>query len=483
MAAPCKLQGRLFFIFLFSFLFCIFDYIEDRQHLGNTQINLVFRSVCTIFASMNTLTLYELNSIVQELIETEMPDTYWVQGELSEGRVGYGGHFYGELVEKSEKTGAIAAKARVTCWQNIYARVAAKFARATGESLRPGMKVLVEVSVSFHELYGYSLTIQDIDPTDTMGDMARRRQEILQQLEKDGLLHANAELPMPLVPRRVAVVSSASAAGYGDFCNQLEQNEYGFSFKVKLFPAVMQGARVEESLIEALNQIAGEADQWDVVVIIRGGGATSDLSDFDSYPLAACIAQMPLPVITGIGHERDETVLDYVAHTHLKTPTAVASFLIQCMADALAQLDDLQQRMVRSVEMRIMHEEQRLMRLTTLLPTVFRTQYERHSNRLSQLLPRYAMAFRALGERNTHRLDSLAQRLSAASSSKHQRESHRLDLLEQRLTGLDPKSLLQRGYSMTLTTDGQLLRDATKVNPGQTIITHLANGEIKSTVQ
>ena len=413
------------------------------------------------------MTLLELNQLVSETLEGAFPDTYWVQGELSEGRVGYGGHFYGELVErrversKGRSQGAeLVAKARVNCWQNIFACVSAKFARATGESLRPGMKVLVEVSVSFHELYGFSLTIQDIDPAYTMGDMARRRQEILQQLEHDGLLHANGELPMPLLPKRVAVVSSASAAGYGDFCNQLEHNEYGFSFDVKLYPAVMQGARVETSVIEALDQIANEAHLFDVVVIIRGGGATSDLSDFDSYPLAACIAQMPLPVITGIGHERDETVLDHVAHTHLKTPTAVAAFLIQRMVEAQENLETLALRLVDSVRHRLTDEQQRLMHLSTVLPLVFRS----------------------LSERQDHRLDLLLQRLAIAGRSRCQSEQHRLDLFEQRLRGLDPDLLLRRGYSMTLM-DGHLVTNLDTLSEGQELVTRTYQGEITSTIK
>ena len=415
----------------------------------------------------HAMTLLELNQLVAETLEGAFPDTYWVQGELSEGRVGYGGHFYGELVErradspKRRLQGAeLVAKARVNCWQNIFARVSAKFARATGESLRPGLKVLVEVSVSFHELYGYSLNIQDIDPTYTMGDMARRRQEILQQLEHDGLLHANAELPMALLPKRVAVVSSASAAGYGDFCNQLEHNEYGFSFNVKLYPAVMQGARVETSIIDALDQIANEAHLFDVVVIIRGGGATSDLSDFDSYPLAACIAQMPLPVITGIGHERDETVLDHVAHTHLKTPTAVAAFLIQRMVEAQENLETLALRLVDCVRRRLTDEQQRLMHLSTVLPLVFR----------------------GLSERQGHRLDLLLQRLAIASRTRCQDEHHRMDLFEQRLRGLDPDLLLRRGYSMTLV-NGHLLTNLETLSEGQVLVTRTLQGEITSTIK
>ena len=412
------------------------------------------------------MTLCELNSLVRETLEEGLSGTYWVQGELSEGRVGTGGHFYGELVERRPEDqrrrtqGAdLVAKARVTCWQNTYARVSARFARATGESLRPGMKVLLEVAVTFHELYGYSLMIHDIDPSYTLGDMARRRQEILQQLEADGILHDNQALPLPMLPQRIAIVSSPTAAGYGDFCNQLQHNDYGFHFHIQLFPAIMQGTRVEETIIQALLQIADEADQWDVVVIIRGGGATSDLSDFDSYPLAACIAQMPLPVITGIGHERDETVLDHVAHTHLKTPTAVAAFLIQRMAEAQDTLDALAQRLTDSVRRRLADEQQRIIHLATVLP----------------------LTFRGVRERHEHRLEILLQRLAVASRECCRGGQHRLDLLEQRLRGLDPDLLLRRGYSMTLV-DGHLLTDVMQLHAGQEILTRTHQAEITSTI-
>ena len=387
---------------------------------------------------MRAMTLYELNTFVRETIEAGLPDTYWVQGELSEGRAGYGGHFYGELVQKDEQRGTIVAKARVTCWANRYASLAREFESLTGETLRAGLTVMLEVSVTFHQQYGYSLTIQDIDPSYTLGDMARRRQQILRQLEADGILHDNQTLSLPLLARRIAVISSETAAGYGDFCNQLGHNDYSFPFRVRLFPAVMQGNRVEETVISALEQIAGEADQWDVVVIIRGGGATSDLSDFDSYPLAACVAQMPLPVITGIGHERDETVLDYVAHTHLKTPTAVAAFLIDRMGAEALRVEELGQRIGHSVTDRLLNAR--------------------------------------------HLLDLLEQRFKSGMPNALSLHRHRLDLLEQRLKGLDPLLLLRRGYSMTLGPDGRLLRDASQVTEGQTIVTRLEKGEIESTI-
>ena len=406
------------------------------------------------------MTLYELNSLVRDALESGFPDTLWVQGELSEGRVGYGGHFYGELTEKDGRTNAIVARARVNCWANRYGHLSREFREATGETLRAGLTVMLEVTVTFHPQYGYSLNIVDVDPSYTLGDMARRRQQILRQLEADGILHDNQTLPLPLVAQRVAVVSSPTAAGYGDFCDQLAHNDYGFHFHLKLFPATMQGSRVEESVAEALERIAAEAEQWDVVVIIRGGGATSDLSDFDSYPLAACVAQMPLPVLTGIGHERDETVLDHVAHTHLKTPTAVAAFLIQHAADAAGHLDELGERLTRRVTERLAGERQRLARLEAVLP----------------------LSFRSVRERQERRLVLMRQRIVAASRERTASEAHRMALTEERLRGLDPEVLLKRGYSMTLA-GGRLVRDASQVGPGQVIVTRLAHGELTSVVK
>lgn len=408
---------------------------------------------------MQPLTLYQLNTLVKEVIEERLPNRYWVQGELSEGRAGYNGHFYGEMIQKDERTASIIAKARVTCWASMYAALSRTFHEATGETLRAGLTVMVEVSVSFHQQYGYSLTITNIDPSYTLGDMARRRQEILRQLEQDGILHDNQQLSLPLLTQRIAVISSATAAGYGDFCNQLLHNEYGFCFHLQLFPAIMQGQHVPETLIAALQQVAAESEQWDAVVIIRGGGSTSDLSDFDSYPLAACIAQMPLPVITGIGHERDETVLDYVAHTHLKTPTAVAAFLIERLAATSAHVDELSQRISRSVIERISREQQRIIKLASVLP----------------------LAFQTVRQRQEHLLDTILLRISNAHRERHIREQHRLQLLEQRLRSLDPALMLQRGYSMTIV-DGHLLHDASEVLPGQKITTRLAKGTITSIV-
>ena len=405
------------------------------------------------------LTLFELNSLVRDIIEVNFDEEYWVTGELSDVSMpAYGGHFYGELVQKDEDGDHIVARARITCWARIYNMLRLRFQKEAGETLRKGLQVKLLVKVNFHEQYGYSLNVLDIDSTFTLGDLAKRRKEILLQLEKDGILHDNQELPLPRLLRRIAVISSATAAGYGDFCHQLEQNEYGFHFDVKLFPAVMQGEHVPESIISALETVLSE-DVFDLVVIIRGGGASSDLSDFDSYELAACIALYPLPVITGIGHERDETVLDYVAHTKVKTPTAAAAFIIDHQAQEAALLDDLYLRITHSAEERILREKQRLEHKRTVLPLLFTNFIQGKQNRL--LL--------------------LHQRLMTTVGQRLEREQHRLQLMKQRLDSLDPKLLLKRGYTIT-TCGGNIVRSIEGLAEGEVLTTQTENGDIYSKV-
>ncbi len=302
----------------------------------------------SLTASRGSLSLWELQHKVGEVLGKSFPRELWVHGELAEGRANpNNGHFYGELVEK-DADGRTVAKARVNCWRSTFLTLRAYFRKLTGKEFEAGIKVLVCVRVSFNEQYGYSLNIQDVDPNYTIGDAELRRRQTLEKLKEDGLLDANRQLPLPLLTQRIAIISSASAAGYGDFSNHLAHNPQGFGFVTKLFPALMQGEKAPESIIEALDLIASEADKWDAVVIIRGGGAVTDLSDFDSYPLAVAIAQFPLPVITGIGHDRDTTVADCVAHTSLKTPTAVAGFLIDRLQGQADRLEALRKAIASS---------------------------------------------------------------------------------------------------------------------------------------
>ena len=408
---------------------------------------------------MDTLSLYELNRLIRLTLNRGLPEAYWVQAELSEVREAYNGHCYIELVQKSEQGNTFVAKARGAIWANIYKMLKPYFENTTGQRFVAGIKVLLQVSVDYHEQYGLSLTVHDIDPTYTLGDMARRRREILMQLEAEGVLTLNKELSMPLLPQRVAVISAAGAAGYGDFCDQLINNPYGFVFYPRLFSAVMQGDRVEESVIAALDSIASDDKQWDVVVIIRGGGATSDLSGFDTYLLAANCAQFPLPIITGIGHERDDTVLDVVAHTRVKTPTAAAEYLIARMADAADVLNAQVEDLALAVNERMRSEEQRLTHIAAQLPSLFALVYTRQMHRIEQL------------ENNLR--SSLKQLLV--------RETHRLQLMEKVAESASPQLMLQRGYSITRC-GGKVVRDASLLTLGAVLTTEFADGMVQSEV-
>ena len=405
------------------------------------------------------LSLYELNGLVKRSIRTCMPDTYWVQAELSDVRSNYSGHCYLEFVQKDASGNNLIAKARGTIWSNIYKMLKPYFEQETGQAFTSGIKVLVQVSVEFHELYGYSLTVLDIDPTYTVGDMERKRREILRQLEEEGVIDLNKELEMPMLPQRVAVISSATAAGYGDFCNQLANNPRGYGFRTELFPTIMQGERVEESVLSALDAIYQRMDEFDVVVIIRGGGATSDLSGFDTYLLAASCAQFPLPIITGIGHERDDTVLDKVAHTRVKTPTAAAEFLIACMDQLANRLDELAYRLQQGVRNHLMWEHRRMESLKQRIPNA---------------------VYKRIGDAK-YALLSAQRNLKMASRQFLSIKKHRLELLQQRLSDALPEKQLARGYSITLK-DGKAVKDASLLKEGDVVTTRLFNGEVKSEI-
>ncbi len=427
------------------------------------------------------LSLYELNHLVRQNIEGAFKGSYWVRGELAEGRKAANGHFYGELVERNDEGGDIIARARVNCWARTYASVSTNFLMQTGKELTAGLKVMVQVSVTFHEQYGYSLSIQNIDPSYTLGDAAQKRKQIIEQLRKDGLLNANAELPLPLLTQRIAVVSSATAAGYGDFTRQLMENEQGYYFHLQLFPALMQGNGVEQSIINALSQIADEADRWDAVVIIRGGGATTDLSDFDNYPLAAFVAQMPLPVITGIGHDRDTTVLDAVAHTSMKTPTAVAAFLIGQLDRQAELLASMQQRIALAAQQSLLVQNRRMDELLRRLPLAAQRNLTAQRRLLDDLVHRMPLFVSRFTARHTNYLDRLTAQMGSALRMYVQLRSHRLNLISTRLEALDPLLPLARGYSIT-TCQGRLVRSIDDVSAGDVLTTRLKDGTITSDI-
>lgn len=426
------------------------------------------------------LSLYELNGLVRRSIQACLPDEYWVQAELSDVRSNYSGHCYLELVQKDPKSNSLVAKARGMIWSNVFFRLKSYFEEETGQAFVSGIKVLVKVTVGFHELYGFSLTIIDIDPTYTLGDMARRRKEILNRLDAEGILTLNKELDFPELPQRIAVISSATAAGYGDFCNQLENNIYGFQFFMRLFPAVMQGDKVESSIIAALDAINAEIDSWDVVVIIRGGGATSDLSGFDTYDLAVNCAQFPLPIITGIGHERDDTVLDMISHTRVKTPTAAAEFLIARFAEAAGRLEKCVSFLHERVPLLLRRQADLLDKWVAKIPARVQMRLqdehfvqERFVTRLDK-----ALHTRLLNEQ--HRLD-LEPRLQRVWSMYVVKEQHRLEMLAQQVKSASPDVLLKKGYSITLK-NGKAVTDISVLEEGDELVTRVANGTFRSKV-
>lgn len=426
------------------------------------------------------LSLFELNALVRKSVKLCLPDEYWVQAELSDVRTNYSGHCYLEFVQKDPRGNALVAKARGMIWSNIYGMLKPYFERETGQTFTSGIKVLVKVTVDFHELYGYSLTVVDIDPAYTLGDMARRRKEIIFRLEEEGVLTLNKELEMPLLPQRVAVISSATAAGYGDFCNQLLNNSDGLVFYPHLFAAVMQGDKVEASVIAALNAIYKEVDRWDVVVIIRGGGATSDLSGFDTYDLAANCAQFPLPIITGIGHERDDTVIDMVSHTRVKTPTAAAEFLINRMRETASDLERYISYFHQTIPERIAHSKERLEQWVARIPSRVQMRLQHERFRQERMAVRMNTAWQTRFLREEYRL-RLEQRLATAIEARLQHERHRLQLAQSQVEAASPELLLKRGYSLTLK-DGKAVTDASVLHPGDVLTTRVAKGEFKSKV-
>ena len=448
------------------------------------------------------LSLFELNSLVRDVLETTLDNDYWVEAELSEVRE-VRGHCYMELVQKELFGNTPVARASAKCWQRTWMQLQPRFEQATGQTFHAGLKVLLRVHVNFHEAYGFSWIVNDIDPTYTMGEMARRRQEIVRQLKEEGVFDLQRELELPMFCQRIAVISSPNAAGYGDFCNQLADNDFGLHFYVKLFPATMQGEGVEQSIIEALNSIYHYSDTsslnnltpslrgrdgvglglpFDCVVIIRGGGATADLSGFDTLALAENVANFPIPVITGIGHERDESVLDMVAHTRVKTPTAAAAFLIDHLAAVLARVNDCQEAITSYVSRRMQLEQLRLQRVAERIPVLFSLVKSRQTARLDQLFARMtALSSQKLSTLN-HQLSTLHAQLSPLVERKLLRERHRLDLLTQRAKGLDPDLLLRRGYSITLK-EGHVVRLASDLHPGDIIETRLSSGTVTSEVK
>lgn len=429
------------------------------------------------------LSLLELNTRIRGALSRAFPETCWVRAEMSDVRVNTSsGHCYLEFVEKNVQTGQLVAKVRGSIWAKTFRMLKPYFEMETGQMFASGLKVLVKVSVEFHELYGLSLTVLDIDPAYTLGDMVRKRMEIIRQLQEEGVFTLNKELPFPLLPRRIAIITSSTAAGYEDFMNQLTRNKGGYPFYTKLFPALMQGERTEASVIAALDRIYQHQDLFDVVVIIRGGGATSDLNSFDSYLLAANCAQFPLPIITGIGHERDDTVVDLVAHTRMKTPTAVAEFLISRMDSVGEELESLRQD-VSLLAMDILSRQKNYLQLVvTRFPSIVTSRIERNRSGLQTIASRLPAMASGLLSRRQSVLENTELRLRNGITSKLSESGRFIQLTEQFIKMASPDYILKRGYSLALK-DGKIIKHASDLRAGEELTTRFIDGEIKSIIK
>lgn len=428
------------------------------------------------------LSLLELNNRVKGAVLNAFTETCWVRAEMSDVRTNASsGHCYLEFIEKNAITGQLVAKARGSIWAKTFRMLKPFFEMETGQMFASGLKVLVKVSVEFHELYGYSLTVLDIDPAYTLGDMIRKRLEIIRQLKEEGVFALNKELPFPTLPKRIAVITSPTAAGYEDFLNQLANNKAGYPFYTKLFPALMQGERTEESVIAALDLIYRYVDCFDVVVIIRGGGATSDLNSFDSYLLAANCAQFPLPIITGIGHERDDTILDMVAHTRMKTPTAVAEFLIGQMDKAAGEVEELQQDVCLLVTDILSRQKNFLQSLGNRLPVLAINRIERNRSQLQRIgmqLPTDAHSFL---NQWASKLETMQVRLANRVETSLAERTRFLQLTEQFIKMASPDYVLKRGYSLTLK-NGKIVKHAAGLVADDELVICFADGEVHSIV-
>lgn len=383
---------------------------------------------------MKSYSLAELCALISDELVRSFPETYWVRCEIA-SLSEKSGHLYMDLVEKGQR-GLFVARQRATCWNGRQQMLRAYFEQETGNRLQVGMQVLLEVEVRFHAVYGMSLDVQNIDPQYTLGDLARQRQETIARLQEEGIFDMQRMLSLPTLTRRLAVVSAGDAAGYGDFVHQLEESAYRFS--PTLFPAAMQGDRAALSIVSALDAIAAVEEEFDAVVIIRGGGASSDLTCFDDYTLAAHCAQFPLPILSGIGHTRDVSIVDMVAYQSLKTPTAVAAFLVERIDEQLARVEQWQQRLLQTA--------------------------------LRQVLLRQ------------HRVEQAEQRLTNSLRMLLLRQNNRIAMLSQRIDMVNPERIYRLGYSL-LRKEGKVVKSTRALHSGDTLTAELADGTISLTIQ
>ncbi len=450
------------------------------------------------------ITLFQLNQKIKGVLDEALLYSIWIKAEIGELRVNRNGHCYLDLVEKDQDGDQLRARSRAMIWARNFRMLRAYFESTTGQSLTSGLKILVKVTVQFQEVFGLSLVITDIDPSYTMGDLARKRREVLMRLEEEGVIDMNKELQLPDVTQKMAIISSPTAAGYGDFIDQLDNNPYGIKFYHHLFSAVMQGDRAEASIAAAFERVFEHAAVFDAVILIRGGGASIDLLCFDSYWVAYHIAQFPLPVITGIGHERDESVADKVANTQLKTPTAVAAFLIEKAGEFLQRVDENAELIGELARERVLQEKQKTENLAASYVPRVKMDLQQRKNRLERQIGRFpVLVSQRLNEsgnfllrysdkaadlsrhfisNNRQRIQQHKQLFASLSVKRFPGETQKLKFLEHSASLNDPEKLLKRGYSLTFI-QGKLVKDVTMVNRGDQIVTRIQNGEITGIVE
>lgn len=468
-------------------------------------------------------TLSQLNESIKNALLEVFPSTVWVVAEVSELKENRSGHCYLDLIEKEGST--ILARSRATIWSYTYRMLKPYFETTTGKLFSHGIKILVQVSVEYHPAYGLSLNIKDIDPTYTVGDMALQRKEIINRLQNEGVFEMNKELDLPLVPQRIAVISSATAAGYQDFMTQLDDNDSGFKFYTKLFESTMQGADAVPSIINALERIFRYEDFFDAVAVIRGGGASADLSSFDDYDLAINVTQFPLPVITGIGHEKDDTIIDLVAHTRLKTPTAVAEFFVNGVGRFYNHLLDLENGIVQLTRETLDDQKEKLERIAESLKYSVsgfikdrQTQLTKKGNELQQNVSEFSfkkqyeinnlkhgfdsalsvwavetknnisrkqrLLKRVVGEvvlKEQGQLIHLSDLLAGNSRKLILKEQERIRLNENTMRLLNPENVLKRGFTLTLK-DGKIVKSAKQLVENEVLETQFADGTIRSKI-
>ncbi len=430
---------------------------------------------------MSPLSVLQLTTAIQQVLERDLEPLVWVVGELADFRQAPQGHVYFELVEKQGNQ--VQAKIRANLWQFTYRSVATKFEAVTGTSLKNGMKVLAQVSVTYHPVYGLSLNVKDIDPSFSLGERARIRQETITKLTQEGRIGHNARLPLPLVIQRIAIISSATAAGYGDFINQLAGNPQGYQVYHQLFPSLMQGNEAVDSLLSALDQVAEQAEklQLDAVVLIRGGGAQLDLDCFDDYQLALKIANFSLPVLTGIGHERDETIADLVAHTRLKTPTAVAEFILSSFREYEENLALAAQRLNWITRSKFNEEERKLQAYNIRIQGEGKQLLSREGEKVKTTALRIQHSIKNGTKQEKIKLEQRQEQLKKGLQRFIKIQQESILRLETGSRQLDPTTLLQKGYTRT-ESQGKPIHQLT-LSPGDQILTHTSTQKISSTIQ